>query len=152
MANAPSHWIRPPKLTPIWLPRPESRIRFTWPLVVGDPSGLVTRPASRDMRTSCMLKLTSSSSWLNPSVIGFAAGRRAGEVGATASTARPTAAAERAAKATTAAATRDRADVVVAGHQAPDAELSLVVGLPSAGAREPPVALKVLITHHADGD
>ena len=42
----------------------------------------------------------------------------------------------------------DAADVVVARHQAPHAELAFVVGLRSAGRYESPIALQILIAHH----
>src|SRR5262249_35857152 len=46
--------------------------------------------------------------------------------------------------------TADRVHVVVPRHQPPDAVLALVVGLPGADRHEPPIALHVLIAHHAD--
>ena len=74
IVNAPSHWMRPPKLVAIWLlrPPPLSGVRLTLPLVTGEPSGFETRPVIRAMRTSSIPKLMSSTSWLRPTDTAFA--------------------------------------------------------------------------------
>ena len=75
IVNAPSHSIRPPKFTPSWFPRPDAVLsgdRLTLPLVTIVPSGLATCPVMRAICTSCIPKLTSSTSWLRPTVIGLA--------------------------------------------------------------------------------
>jgi hypothetical protein len=49
-------------------PAAESGIRLTLPPFVGVPSGFITRPAMRDVCTSCRLTLMSDTSWLTPTV------------------------------------------------------------------------------------
>jgi hypothetical protein len=41
---------------------------LTLPPLVGVPSGFITRPAMRDVCTSCRLTLMSDTSWLTPTV------------------------------------------------------------------------------------